>query len=218
MKTKVVIFDLDGTLYNSTKSHQLAMQNLFKQYKAQRKPSRKEIYAMVGEPPESFLNWIRTFGIENDGKQILKSLSHLEIEAVRRIGKLYPNVVEILTWLKTHYFKVALCTNAPIGYWQTVLEHFQITDYFDDIQSPVSKDHTKTVMVRSIIQKYTNLHHQVEAYVVGDRKHDMIAAKENHITAIGVLYGFGNQEVKALADYLISDLLEIQKIMLSQTQ
>lgn len=213
MKLPLVVFDLDGTLYNSTKSHEIAMQNLFKYYKAQRKPSRKEIYAMVGEPPDSFLNWVRTFGIENDGKQILKTLNQLEIDAVQQTGKLYPNVIEILTWLKTHYFKIALCTNAPINYWQAVLEHFNISSYFDDIQSPTHKTHTKTFLLQSIIQKYQNLYGEVSAYMVGDRKHDMIAAKENQTISIGALYGFAKEEVKSLADYLISDLLEIQKIV-----
>ncbi|MCS7028168.1 MAG: HAD family hydrolase [Bacteroidia bacterium] len=213
MKLRLVIFDLDGTLYNSTKSHELAMKNLFKHYKAQRKPSRKEIYAMVGEPPDSFLKWIKTFGIENDGKQILRTLGQLEIEAVKQVGKLYPNVMETLTWLKTHYFKIALCTNAPVNYWQTVLGHFNLLDYFDDVHSPTDKNHTKTFMVKSIIQKYTNLYAQVAAYMVGDRKHDIIAAKENQIPAVGALYGFGKEEVKGLADYLISDLLELQVIV-----
>jgi len=217
VKLQLIVFDLDGTLYNSTKSHEMAMQNLFKHYKAQRKPNRKEIYAMVGEPPDSFLNWVRTFGIENDGKQILKTLNQLEIDAVQKTGKLYPNVLEILVWLKARYFKIALCTNAPINYWQTVLEHFNISDYFDDVQSPLDKTHTKTVMLQSIIQKYKNLYGEVSAYMVGDRKHDMIAAKENQATGIGALYGFAKEEVKLFTNHLISDLLEIQQIVSPET-
>lgn len=213
MKLQLIVFDLDGTLYNSTKSHETAMQNLFKYYKAQRKPNRKEIYAMVGEPPDSFLNWVRTFGIETDGKQILKTLNHLEIDAVKKTGKLYPNVIEILAWLKAHYFKIGLCTNAPVNYWQTVLEHFNLADYFDDIQSPLDKTHTKTVMLQNIIQKYKNLYTEVQTYMVGDRKHDMIAAQENNAVGIGALYGFGKDEVKQYTPLLISDLIEIQQIV-----
>jgi phosphoglycolate phosphatase len=47
--------------------------------------------------------------------------------------------------------------------------------------------------------------------MIGDREHDVIAAKAIGLTAIGVLYGYGNHEelTTAGADYIVNEVQEL---------
>lgn len=54
------------------------------------------------------------------------------------------------------------------------------------------------------------------AIMIGDRKHDIIGAKENGLDAIGVLYGFGNREEleTAGAKFIVETVENLRKILL----
>ena len=53
--------------------------------------------------------------------------------------------------------------------------------------------------------------------MVGDRKHDISGAKENHIPSIGVCYGFGGREElkEAGADNIAETVEELKTLLLS---
>ncbi|MGN6712155.1 HAD hydrolase-like protein, partial [Anaerocolumna jejuensis] len=58
-----------------------------------------------------------------------------------------------------------------------------------------------------------------EQYVIkGDRLHDIKGARENGISSIGVLYGFGSKEelTEAGAGSLAKDLEELKDILLKE--
>ena len=54
--------------------------------------------------------------------------------------------------------------------------------------------------------------------MIGDRKHDIIGAKENQLDSIGVLYGYGDRaELSAAgADYIVTDIAELRRQLLHQ--
>ena len=51
--------------------------------------------------------------------------------------------------------------------------------------------------------------------MIGDRKHDIIGAKENKLNSIGVLYGYGNREElsQAGADYIVKDIAGLRDLL-----
>ena len=56
-----------------------------------------------------------------------------------------------------------------------------------------------------------------ETVMVGDRKHDVIGARENGLACIGVLYGYGSREelTAAGAAALAADLGELSALLKS---
>lgn len=52
--------------------------------------------------------------------------------------------------------------------------------------------------------------------MIGDRKHDMIGAQENHMACIGVTYGYGSaQELQqAGATYIVDEVLQLRQYLL----
>lgn len=51
--------------------------------------------------------------------------------------------------------------------------------------------------------------------MVGDRSYDIQGAKENHLTAIGVLYGYGSQQELTAAgvDHLVSNVHQLSQVL-----
>ena len=52
--------------------------------------------------------------------------------------------------------------------------------------------------------------------MIGDRKFDILGAKENGLASMGVLYGFGDKEelTEAGADYIVETAEDIAKRLL----
>jgi uridine kinase len=82
-----------------------------------------------------------------------------------------------------------------------------MSEYFDHIECIEDNGLTKPELARKIIEQFDGL----TTAIVGDRVHDIDAAKETGALSIGVLYGYGEDEPKK-ADLTInkfSDLLAI---------
>lgn len=131
-ESRAVIWDMDGVIVYTAPYHLQAWQ---------------EVYGKMGVDftAEEFS---RHFGQRND--TIIKSalgegVSPAEIEAVaeekersfrRRIGqniRALPGVIELMSLLKQHGFKMALGSSAPRGNIQLVTESLGISSYFQSI-------------------------------------------------------------------------------------
>ena len=54
-----------------------------------------------------------------------------------------------------------------------------------------------------------------QVVMIGDRQHDVVGAHQNGLKAIGVLYGYGDEEEMKTykADYIASNLTELTEII-----
>ena len=54
-----------------------------------------------------------------------------------------------------------------------------------------------------------------ETIMVGDRKHDVIAARKNRVTSLGVTYGYGSRDelVQAGVEFLCATPLEVVTVI-----
>ena len=71
--------------------------------------------------------------------------------------------------------------------------------------------YTKGDVIRHVLES-NNLTDHLSVVMIGDRKHDIIGAKENRLDSIGVLYGYGDREElsQAGADYIVEDIAGLQ--------
>lgn len=128
---------------------------------------------------------------------------------------LYDGMEEFLKELTGRGIQVMLATSKPQVYAEKILKYFHIDKYFSFIAGSnldLSRN-KKEEVIRYVIEE-NNLPLD-EIVMVGDREYDIIGAKKNNIRSIGVLYGYGDiEELKnAGADYIASDLLDLQKII-----
>jgi phosphoglycolate phosphatase len=209
-----IIFDVDGTLFNgqslSLPIFKNCLTKLIKEFNYDLPfPSDKEILSQFGKQtyeiyPDLLVNatpdMIKTFGecVESAEISLLKTDG----------GVLFDNVPTVLKNLKDRGYKLAICTNARKDYFHAIVERFQFTKYFQlMLAAGLFIDKDKNWMVQEIIKKLNSKNFAV----VGDRHHDIDAAKANNGFSVGCSYGFGFEEVKK-ADFIINEFQEVLNI------
>ncbi len=203
----LVVFDLDGTLYHSETSFFPAVETFLKAHNVTDK-SDVRLEKFIGEPMHVFIEWIESLGIDADVKELVREFDALEIEAVNRLGKLYPSVKPVLEELIQRGAVLGICSNGQAPYIETVLERFGIRPYISTIKYPISRTDTKSVMLSEIKKQFS----PEKAFMVGDRIHDFQGARDVGFLSIGVSYGYGGDEIEQ-ADYVIDRLPELVNIV-----
>jgi phosphoglycolate phosphatase len=107
---------------------------------------------------------------------------------------LFDRIPELLTLLKTKGYSIYLATSKPEIFAHKILQHFEINTYFDFAGGSALDDSrpTKTSVIQYVMEK-AKLTNPQECLMIGDRKHDLIGARETAMDAVGVLYGYGSQ-------------------------
>ncbi len=106
----------------------------------------------------------------------------------------YPGIREVLEELAGQGRRLFVATSKPTVYAVRILEHFELHDFFEHIYGSeldgTRADKTELlawVLAQSELQASS-------AVMIGDRRHDVIGARNNGIDAIGVLYGYGSSD------------------------
>ena len=188
-----ILIDLDGTITNPkegiTKSFQYALRamNIFID-------DIDSLVKYIGPPlRDSFMNY---FGLsEDEATTAIEKYREYYNEKGIHENLPYQGMEQLLTRLKQAGKYLIVATSKPEELAVKVLESFHLEHYFDDICGATFDDKRskKDEVIRYALEKnaITNLDKVV---MVGDRKYDVLGAKEIGIASIGVLYGFGSEE------------------------
>lgn len=203
---KIVLFDLDGTLTDSSEGILNSVRYMLEK-KALEVPDLATLHTFIGPPLDETLNHL--YGLNKDESQKAVEI-YREYYAEKGIKQLavYPGIEEILETLSADYV-LAIATSKPEFYAKRILADVNLSSYFTgifgaDLAGERSK---KTDVIAYALEQLEG----DSAVMIGDRKFDIIGAKENHLKSIGVLYGFGDlQEMTdAEADKIAATVEEI---------
>ncbi len=186
----LIIFDMDGTIVPSLEIVYEAIKRSFADFGWVLKYSAEDINQFIGTasgilykhitPPEHSHRW-----------EELRDRTRTEYTALfRESAVTFPGVKDTLDILRKRGFRLALYSNASTLYFDTVLTSLQIRDYFDHTECVHENNLTKPELVEKIRE---TLECSTSA-VVGDRYHDIEAARETDSLSIGVLFGYGGEE------------------------
>lgn len=203
-----VVFDLDGTLTDSAPGIFNAIKYL--QNKMNLTPlSEEQLRSCVGPPlNESFM---RLWGVNFEtAEEFVKIYREYYLPTGIFENTVYDGINELLKSLKANDIRLLICSAKPTSMINTVLEHFDILKYFDQISGVAltGKLPTKGERLKAMLE-------DKNAFMVGDRKDDIIGAREAGIKSIGVLWGYGS--IKELtdsgADYIVSSASELKDLL-----
>lgn len=221
MRKKYILLDLDGTLTDSsegiTKSVQYALEKMGITENAMAVLKR-----YIGPPlNESFT---RFHGLSDEDS--LKAVAYYR-ERYADTGlyenKLFDGIKEFLAGLKKDGYIVALATCKPEIYVPTILKHFDIEQYFDvavGSELEGGKRRHKDDVIEEVISQIIKLKDipatdiydvKADAIMIGDRKDDVLGAKDAGIESIGLRYGFAEADEleNAGADYILENVEDI---------
>lgn len=186
-----IIFDLDGTLWDSTpevsKAFNKVLKDKYSHLHYEVTPERlKELF---GLPLDVIAVKLYTGIDEEYAKQIMRDCCEYECEYLAAHGaRLYEGLEETLKKLSAGY-KLAIVSNCQAGYIEAFFKAYpNLEKYFADYEHPGRTGKFKADNIRLVIER-SRLQNPV---YVGDTASDAKAAKEAGVPFIFARYGFGN--------------------------
>lgn len=210
-----ILFDLDGTLTNSELGITKSVQHALKKFGIEVE-DRTVLRPFIGPPlGESFQVY---YGMSKEESE--RAIEYYR-ERFSVIGlyenEVYEGVEKMLQDLKESGKKLILATSKPEKFTMLILEHFDLLKYFDFVAGATMDGSRgeKADVIRYALE-ISGIEDKTEAIMVGDRKFDILGAKENGLASIGVLYGFGDREelTEAGADYIVERAEDIVEVLL----
>ncbi len=204
VSAKYLIFDLDGTLVDPklgiTKSIQYALEKMGVQ-----SPPADTLEWCIGPPMHLSMRKL----LSSTDEDIVEHAVSFFAERFGTIGKyegvVYPGAVVALDGIKRLGHKTYLATSKPQMIAVDILKHFALDGYFDGVYGSVGD---KTPLLASLLE--TEALNAADTLMIGDREHDIVAAKKNAIRSVGVTYGYGPRDklITAGPDYLFDSLVD----------
>jgi phosphoglycolate phosphatase len=188
--TQTIFFDLDGTLTDPmvgiTGSIQYAMKKIGLDV-----PEAEDLLWCIGPP------LLENFQTLVGSEQATAAVAHYR-ERFSSVGlyenTLYSGIHEALSAIQGAGVRLCVASSKPHIYVRQILEHFDLIDYFENVfGSELNGTRTdKSELLRHALSETRT--DASDATMVGDRKHDIVGALNNGVSAIGVLYGYGSVE------------------------
>lgn len=212
MDRKYILFDLDGTLTDPmqgiTKSVRYALNSFGIEV-----DDLCKLIPFIGPPLKDSFNEFYGFNEEDAIVAVEKYREYYRIDGIFD-NKVYEGIEECLKALKKEDKILVLATSKPEVFAKKIMDHFNLSKYFDFIGGSELNGRSKKGEVIEYVLKSMQIN-PGDAIMVGDRMHDIIGAHEHNLPCIAVEYGYGNiQEFKQYhADYIVKTVNELQKLI-----
>lgn len=207
MNKRWIIFDLDGTLWDTASLVVTAWNIVLSRHAELHKQiTTDDMAGYMGKTIEEIAK-IMFPGMDAEEKlKILKECCDEEQVYLRKHGgNLYPELEETLKQLVNDY-SLYIVSNCQDGYAQTFLDYHKMWSYFEDIEMAGRTGKSKGENIKLII----NRNNLSKAVYVGDTIGDLEGANLAGVPFIYAAYGFGKlEDVK----YYISKFSDINKVV-----
>jgi phosphoglycolate phosphatase len=188
---RTIYFDLDGTLTNPkpgiTRSIQYALERL-----GQAVPGEDELTWCIGPPLHASLK--KLLGSDELADRALTLYRERFADIGLFENETYHGIQETLSALAASHPRMFVATSKAAVYAERIIDHFGLRPYFEQVFG-AELDGTrtdKTELLRHALE--TAKVDPAQAIMIGDRSYDIVGARSNGMTAIGVLYGYGSEE------------------------
>jgi len=187
---KIILFDLDGTLIDSTKAILESFAMAYK-YFGEDVPADDLIKAEIGHPLDSMF---QTLGVEEEKvwDYVAAYKEHYRQIACAKTT-LLPMARETVVLAKS-FATLGIVTTKTAKYSVELLEDMGLMEYFDvligreDVENP--KPHPEPI--EKALSKLPCIANEV--WMIGDTCMDMLAAKAANVESIGLTCGYGTLE------------------------
>ncbi len=212
-----IIFDMDGTLWDSAENVAKSWNLAIKIYGTEKKLSPEEIltlqdaetsageaweltasdiHRVMGKTMDAIADLLFAKLSREDRMELLELCCRMENDYLREHGgTLYPKLEETLQKLKERY-PLYIVSNCQSGYIEAFLDYYQFWDYFEDMECYGNNLLQKGDNIRLVADR----NHLDAAVYVGDIQGDYDASQKAGVDFIHAAYGFGtiHAEVKRI--------------------
>ena len=188
MEKKGLIFDMDGTLWDSASAVAMCWSRVVKESGLiDRAVTTEDVMGVMGKTMDVIADILFGELSKKDRMALLEVCCNKENEYLKDNGAiLYPELVSTLEELKKDYH-LYIVSNCQKGYIEAFLDHYKLWYLFEDTECYGNNEQKKGVNIRLLADR-NNL---TKAYYVGDIQGDYEASREAGVGFIHASYGFG---------------------------
>ena len=184
-----LLFDLDGTLTNPQEGITKCVQHALRAFGIE-EPDLEKLIPFIGPPLiQSFMEFYNMS--EEDARKAVTVYR----ERFGTVGLFenfpYPGIADMLAELKAQGKILAVASSKPTVYVRRILEKFELAPYFNVIEGS-NLDGTRVDKKEVIAEVLSQLDNPSadDLLMIGDRKFDVIGAREMGFGCVGVRFGF----------------------------
>ena len=217
-KYRCVLFDFDGTLFDTEKSvidsvrYSLEKRGIYES-------DYDKLKSFIGPPLTDSFKRVYGFSKEKT-EEAVKDYRKVYQEKNMLNVSVYHGVPETLETLKKKGIYLAVASSKPFPMLERILKTFDMEKYFDSVFGATLdgriayKDEVIREAISAIKDKYPDITMD-EILMVGDRKYDAEGAKVFGIKCVGVTYGMAQEgELEAAGCiYIINYIKELLNIV-----
>ncbi|MBO4404928.1 MAG: HAD hydrolase-like protein [Treponema sp.] len=213
MSFKHILFDFDGTLFDSSAGVFKSFDHVVSHYGLD---IDKSIYSRMIGPPlkESFVSCFHL--PESEVPAAINVYREYYEEAGMYECTVYPGIEELLTKLRQLGFKTYVATSKPELYARQIIERKNMSRYFDFIGGSDLEEKyrvNKIDVISYVLETQKLSGKKDEVLMIGDRFYDVQGAHEAGIKCMGILWGFGTREEfkECGADYIEESTASVEE-------
>jgi phosphoglycolate phosphatase len=187
-----LLFDLDGTLTDPRLGFVRCLRYALG-FTCESLPPDDVLATFIGPPLEQTMRQLLGARAENELTRAIARYDERYASQGVFENSPYPGVEAALGALVARGWTIRVVTSKREDFARHVLEHFALSRHVAEVVGfPASGATTdKTQLVRKLLARRTLV--PGECWMIGDRSYDVIAARENGVAAIGVLWGYGSR-------------------------
>lgn len=209
---KGVIFDMDGTLWDSSVEVCKAWDIAIAQCGYSRAPiTKEEMQGVMGKTMDVIAEILFPFAKGAAQKELLEACCKIENDYLREHGGvLYPDIRMTMEKLINAGYHLYIVSNCQAGYIEAFLDYYKMWDLVEDIECYGNNDKQKADNIALLYER-----NQLEdATYVGDIQGDYDSSMKAGVKFIHAAYGFGtiNAEVPKIMNF--SELVQVVPMVL----
>ena len=196
---KLVIFDVDGTLLDTTEGVLSSVKYTIQKHNLSPLPE-EDLRTFIGPPIQK--SFEKFYGLNEEKVQVLAETfrnRYKNFDLLKAVP--YGEIYTVLEYLKEHHIKIAVATYKRQDYAVSLLKYYHFDDYTSILYGT---DNYNKLRKRDIIQKCiidSEIRDYSTVLMVGDSENDAVGAAEIGVDFLGVTYGFGFKTKEDVTEY-----------------
>jgi phosphoglycolate phosphatase len=192
-----LIFDLDGTLTDSKPG---ILGCLRKVCDARNMVDEGPLDRFIGPPVEQWVIDLLPNGTDEERAGMARDYRACYDREGWSNNSVFPGIQPLLELLAAREHPLYVCTSKQQHFAIRILEHFGLAPLFRAIYGDKAEyqSHAKPDLLARLVSEQQLM--PSSAWMIGDRIHDIEAARANGIRSVAAGWGYGSPEEHALAD------------------
>jgi phosphoglycolate phosphatase len=205
-----LIFDLDGTLTDSMPGIVACLRKVLDAWNLD---SNGPLERFVGPPVEEWTAELLPDRPEETRVQLARDYRACYDREGWSNNSVYPGVREMLTELRNQGFPLFVCTSKQQHFAVRILNLFELSGLFTAIYGDKTEfaSHSKTDLLASLLREHSLS--PDAAWMIGDRIHDIHAARANRLRCVAAAWGYGPPEESAQADAIATTPADVRALV-----